>query len=195
MSNFIEHQKREGNQFVAWSLLNESGEPVKVGTIFVKDGRSFKITDGAAPKHEASTGRVYGEWTDGDNTREYFPNVFDCKWVKVEKSIKLVQPTVEPVDAFTTALTAMVRDLVKVQLVDVVQATIEQLATDGELNATFEEVISQTLDDGGYLSAHEFDVSDYFDEIRDGFSEDMRRDVESVIKEMIHDDSLVIRLV
>jgi len=201
MINFIEQNTREGDQLVAWSLLNEAGDRVKIGTLFIKDGRTFKVTDGTAPKHAASTGRIYGEWVDGDNTREYFPNVFDCQWVKVVKTINLDRPPSDPIDAVTAALTTLIRGIVKEQLVDVVQATVAQMATDGALDEAVGDVVSNTLDDGEYMSGHEFDItdhfeiSDYFDEIRDGFGVDMRRDVESVIKELIHDDSLVIRLV
>lgn len=53
--------------------------PVQQGERVEKDGRTYAIVGGKAPRHEASSGRVWFE-VDGHGG-EYFPNVFDMAWI------------------------------------------------------------------------------------------------------------------
>ena len=92
MDNFIEHNYRDGESFVSWSLIDEAGQPVPVGAVLTSDHRTFQATGGKPPHHAASSGRIYGEWLDTDTSGEYFPHVFDCRWLRVDKALDLPQP-------------------------------------------------------------------------------------------------------
>jgi len=73
--------------------LNDDGFPereVKEGDEVVTfEGEVWVVTPGVgAPPHKpASTGRIWVSTPkrdeDGDWTREFFPGVFNCKWVEV----------------------------------------------------------------------------------------------------------------
>ena len=217
MTKFIEHNYRDGESFVSWSLLDAGGQPVPVGAVLTSDHRTFKASGGMPPKHEASTGRIYGEWLDTETGGEYFPHVFDCRWLRVDKALDLPEPVavapvvapLAPADVLAGALGDMVRELLAVHVPALVETTINQLtesghfrdmANDGDFNDAIDEAIDAKLDEGEYISAHNFDLSDHFDiddygdEIREASSVDIKSDIESVIRDMLSDNALVIRL-
>jgi hypothetical protein len=74
------------------------------------------------------------------------------------------------------------------------------MANNGDFNDAIDEAIDAKLDEGEYISARNFDLSDHFDiddysdEIREASSVDLKSDVESVINDMLRDNALVIRL-
>jgi hypothetical protein len=62
--------------------IGDNGYTVQVGdkaTSF--RGENYRITGGRAPHKPESTGRVYVKNRSGE--REFFPGVFDLKWVRV----------------------------------------------------------------------------------------------------------------
>lgn len=67
-----------------WALLHK-GQPVLEGAeITCSRGEVYRITGGRPPHKLGSTGRV---WVHGAGegeraTREYFPSVVDCVWVR-----------------------------------------------------------------------------------------------------------------
>jgi hypothetical protein len=63
-------------KYGAWTLEHEDGTPAYVGEVCTSRGESYALTGGRPPHKPASTGRV---WTDAG---EYFPSVFDLKWVE-----------------------------------------------------------------------------------------------------------------
>jgi hypothetical protein len=66
-----------------WVLCwdGDAAEPVlKNATAFDFRGHAAVITGGRAPRHSGSTGKV---WTSDEG--EYYPGVFDMKWVLVTK--------------------------------------------------------------------------------------------------------------
>jgi hypothetical protein len=71
-----------------WQLLDGQNNFVEVDRIvdypgFIPD-KQFKLSGGTPPHKPSSTGRVYGAWvSDPDFSREYFPQVFDLRWVKL----------------------------------------------------------------------------------------------------------------
>lgn len=67
-----------------WVLQDANGLPVHEGeSIFTRTGDArHAITGGCPPKHEGSSGRVYC-----GPSREFFPHVFDLKWVKLDENI------------------------------------------------------------------------------------------------------------
>ena len=59
-----------------WQLVDTNNTPVSIGaTITSFRGETATLKGGKPPHHEGSTGRV---WVDGG---EYFPGVFNLKWV------------------------------------------------------------------------------------------------------------------
>jgi hypothetical protein len=71
-----------------WQLLDGQNNLVEVDRIvdypgFIPD-KQFKLSGGTPPHKPSSTGRVYGAWVSNpDFSREYFPQVFDLRWVKL----------------------------------------------------------------------------------------------------------------
>ena len=60
-----------------WKLVDEQGNEVRPGDMAVTfRGEPMAITGGRPPHHAGSTGRVY------TNGAEYYPGVFNLKWVK-----------------------------------------------------------------------------------------------------------------
>lgn len=59
-----------------------TGAEVEVGEL-VTDFRGDEaiVTGFEAPRHAASTGRVYVRPVDADWTQGYFPSVFDLEWI------------------------------------------------------------------------------------------------------------------
>lgn len=60
-------------------------EIVEGDEIKARDGKVWEVAQGVgAPPHKiSSTGRVYVKGNKGSYTAQYFPTVFDCKWVEV----------------------------------------------------------------------------------------------------------------
>ena len=142
MTNFIEHNYRDGENFVSWALLDAGGQPVPVGAVLTSDHRTFKASGGMPPKHEASTGRIYGEWLDTETGGEYFPHVFECRWLRVDKAILpepvAVAPVVAPLapaDVLAGALGDMVRELVQSTITELADAGhFQDMANNGDFN-------------------------------------------------------------
>lgn len=65
-----------------YRLLDENFNPVQLGSYFSSNGTSYKIEGGRPPQHEGSSGRVWAR-ADGQSQREFYPGVFDMKWVRV----------------------------------------------------------------------------------------------------------------
>jgi len=69
-----------------WVLINTDGQPVSEGLVT----NSFRdephiISGGRPPQHSGSQGKVYARMWADDPDREYFPNVFNLKWVESEE--------------------------------------------------------------------------------------------------------------
>jgi hypothetical protein len=66
-----------------WRLVHErTGKPVLVGdVIFDFRGNAATVKGGMPPNKPSSTGRV---WVEGG---EYFPSVFDLKWVEKKQVV------------------------------------------------------------------------------------------------------------
>jgi len=61
----------------------KTGEPVCTGDgVTTWRGDAYIVTGGAPPRHEGSTGRIYVRIAGEDGEREFFPSVFECKWVE-----------------------------------------------------------------------------------------------------------------
>lgn len=61
-------------------------KPVEVGeTLTSFRGHEYTITGAKAPDSPASTGRIYADQTTKLVSVEFFPNVFDCRWVTSEQ--------------------------------------------------------------------------------------------------------------
>jgi len=62
-----------------WTLVHsKTNEPVCIGdTLKTHRGDQYRITGGRPPHKPSSTGRV---WVEGGG--EYFPTVFNLKWVE-----------------------------------------------------------------------------------------------------------------
>ena len=65
-----------------WELQYKDGTPVKCGDE-LRDGYVVSAGLGAPPHKPSSTGRVWVKTSNG-MSREYFPTVFDMRWVKAE---------------------------------------------------------------------------------------------------------------
>tara|TARA_R110000751_G_scaffold67171_1_gene137102 strand:+ start:315 stop:962 length:648 start_codon:yes stop_codon:yes gene_type:complete len=210
MTNFIEHKQRDGDDFILWTLLDAAGQPVPVGAVLTSatdsDHRSFKVSGGRPPHHDASTGRVYGEWLDNDNSGEYFPHVFDCKWLKVEKSLGLtppapvaIVPTPDPAAVLSRALGEMVREMLPDMLPELIRATVQDMADGGYFidmanDGDYDDAIQTKLDDGDYMTPDSWDASDYADEIRETASvDDIKEDIADIIRDMMRDNALVVK--
>ena len=225
MTEVIEYQQKLGDEFILWTLLDAAGQPVTVGATLqtsraAADPRSFKVTSGTPPHHEASSGRIYGEWIDPAAPEsdlitkdEYFPHVFACKWVKVEKTMPpadVVAPVAAaPADVLAGALTDMVREMVRgslcERLPEMVRLVIDDLADAGHFqdmanSGDFDDAIFAAIDEkmeqGEYMSGHTFDLSDhldiadyfdiadYADEIRE-YAGSSESDVETVVADLL----------
>ena len=106
-----------------------------------------------------------------------------------------------PADVLAGALGDMVRELVQSTITELADAGhFQDMANNGDFNDAIDEAIDAKLDEGEYISAHNFDLSDHFDiddygdEIREASSVDIKSDIESVIRDMLSDNALVIRL-
>lgn len=67
-----------------WALLHK-GQPVLEGARLAgARGEVYEITGGRPPHKPGSTGRVWvhGVGEGERSTREYFPSVVDCAWVR-----------------------------------------------------------------------------------------------------------------
>ena len=63
-----------------WELVHKDGTPACIGEVLeTRSGERYAITGGRPPHKPSSTGRV---WVEGGG--EYFPTVFDLKWVEGE---------------------------------------------------------------------------------------------------------------
>jgi hypothetical protein len=64
-----------------WKLVDEEGHTA-LRNEEVNDfrGDPWQLTGGRPPVHEGSTGRVYAR--KGETSGEFFPNVFNLKWVR-----------------------------------------------------------------------------------------------------------------
>ena len=64
-------------------LIDKRGCRVAVGTIVRSfDGEAATVHGMTRPRHSGSTGRVYVRFCDAEGTMgEYFPSVFNLKWV------------------------------------------------------------------------------------------------------------------
>ena len=63
-------------------LVNSQGVPVKIGdTVTSFRGKVAKVTGSFPPERPGSSGRIYVKFEDGGANGEYYPNVFDCKFV------------------------------------------------------------------------------------------------------------------
>ena len=205
MTNFIEHNYRDGESFVSWSLLDAGGQPVPVGAVLTSDHRTFKASGGMPPKHEASTGRIYGEWLDNDNSGEYFPHVFDCKWLRIDKALDMappapvaIVPTPDPAAVLSRALGEMVREMLPEMLPELIRATVQDMADGGYFidmanDGDYDDAIQAKLDDGDYMTPDSWDASDYADEIRETASVDIKDDIADIIRDMMRDNALVVK--
>lgn len=65
-------------------LVNKAGEAVQIGDT-VRDcrGESYTVQGATEPQHAASSGRIHTE------KGSFFPHVFDCKFIDVEKKAPL----------------------------------------------------------------------------------------------------------
>lgn len=71
-----------------WALLCK-GQPVFEGTkLTCSRGEVYVVTGGRPPHKPGSTGRVWvhGVGKGDISTREYFPSVVDCAWVRQDAS-------------------------------------------------------------------------------------------------------------
>ena len=74
-------------------LVTFAGTPVCVGdTLLNHNGEPRVVKGGAAPRHAASSGRIYVKEASNIKPQdpgafggEYFPTVFGCKWVENNK--------------------------------------------------------------------------------------------------------------
>jgi hypothetical protein len=70
-----------------WKLM-KGDEVVQMDSVHKSfRGKEYKVLGGCPPVHDGSTGRVYVQDDDdvfGPSSAEYYPGVFDMKWVKEE---------------------------------------------------------------------------------------------------------------
>jgi hypothetical protein len=75
----------EAITYEAWTLTHMDGTPVCIGEMLeTHRGEQYRITGGRPPHKPSSTGRV---WVEGGG--EYFPTVFDLKWVEKKAIVTL----------------------------------------------------------------------------------------------------------
>ena len=70
-----------------YTLVHEAtGAPVQIDVdkVVTQDG-IFHITGGYPPAHAGSIGRIYLKKVGSNETREFFPGVGKCKWIRSEK--------------------------------------------------------------------------------------------------------------
>jgi hypothetical protein len=164
MTSFIQQENQ--------ALLDGSGQPVPIGGILVSDARFFKASGGVPPQHAASSGRVFGNWLDNDAPGEYFPNVFDCKWVDQSAPVAVpvavpVAAPLEPVVALINAIQDMIAEQVaehvkamvakRGAISDIVRSTIDELAESGHFqdmanDGDFDDAIERVISDGEYMT-------------------------------------------
>ena len=212
MQNYIESKQRDGDESGNWKLVDTDGLPVPVGTVLTSsDDRTFKATGGRPPQHEASTGRVSGEWLATEATGEYFPHVFNLKWIRIDEPANVSEPVavtpLAPAEVLAAALRDMVRELVAAQVSELARAAIDDLveaghfkamANYGDFDDAIDSRIEEQLEDQRVLTSDNFDlsdhldISDYSDEIREVV--DLEADVETALGNLLRDDALVVRL-
>lgn len=64
-------------------LINSDGNEVEAGdTVISFRGEEFTVAEsiGRPPHKPSSTGRIHTKF--GNSRMEYFPSVFNCKWVE-----------------------------------------------------------------------------------------------------------------
>lgn len=72
-----------------WQLVyTATNQPVKAGDIVESRMQKYRVVEsiGRPPHHEGSTGRIWVsdlETVDGIGSIEFFPSVFDAKWIRV----------------------------------------------------------------------------------------------------------------
>lgn len=71
-----------------WTLVMDNAlqTPVEEGDVLQDSRGAFWTVSsgvGAAPHKPSSTGRIWVQGIDG-HSREYFPSVFNCKWIEDE---------------------------------------------------------------------------------------------------------------
>ena len=212
MTNFIELKMRTGvtsesscsisEDAVLWSLRDQAGFPVPVDSLLSYasptdgDHVSFKVSGGHPPKHEASTGRVFGTWLNTDTRVEYFPHVFGCKWVRVDASADA--SAVELSRALGEVVRELVREMLPVRLPELIRTTVHEMAKDGYFidmanDGDYDDAMQSKLDDGDYMTPDSWDASDYADEIRETASVDIKEDVADIMRDMMRDNVLVVK--
>jgi len=71
-------------------MKNDSGSLVIEGDIVrCSRGEEWEVCRGiGAPPHKSSsTGRIWVKQKRGDWNQEFFPSVFNCKWVEVDDEV------------------------------------------------------------------------------------------------------------
>ena len=64
-------------------ILERTGEPIRIGDgVTSFRGEAYIVTGGEPPRHEGSTGRIWVREAGTPNETEFFPGVFECKWVE-----------------------------------------------------------------------------------------------------------------
>lgn len=78
LNNISENIEKDG-----WKLVNKDGKPVEVGTKVksVNHDMTYSVAGGTPPHKVGSSGRIWVKTAEGKSL-EYFPHVFDMKWVK-----------------------------------------------------------------------------------------------------------------
>lgn len=73
----------EGIEKDGWKLVYKDGKPVEAGAKVKSSNHNmtYSVAGGTPPHKAGSTGRVRVKTEDGGST-EFFPTVFDMKWVK-----------------------------------------------------------------------------------------------------------------
>jgi len=183
---YINTNDQAGNQH--WELRDASGQPVEVSSIQESKAdmpRQFRIEGGTPPHKPSSSGKVYGKWFDNalldNSTSEYYPQVFNLKWVdlKAERTAdKPAEKSASPSGQLIgVVIQAMVNDAVKAQLSQnmeaIVAATIESFQSTLSYYVKKEELdntLAQLDDD--YLKADEHDFVESTD-LMDAISEEI----------------------
>ena len=203
---YINTDDQAGNMH--WELRDASGQPVEVGRIVTtaRDDsldRKFELRGGTPPHKPSSTGKVYGHWLTLDEGRnsgdEYYPQVFNLKWVELTKlaepeAEKPAEKAASPSGALIgVVIQSMVNDAVKSQLAQnmesIVAATIESF--ESTLSYYVKKVDFQaaidTIDEesNAYLLADEHDYVESTDLV-DAINEEI--DSNSFMSEGDHPD-------
>jgi hypothetical protein len=64
-------------------LVDKNGQDAQLGRFYPSfRGEMFLLVGGREPRHEGSTGRVWVKVAQDATTLEFFPGVFELKWVQ-----------------------------------------------------------------------------------------------------------------